>query len=98
MSISERIARRVRMLFGLRNAYRRTFSGRDGEIVLADLAKFCRVGSSSVATSRVTGTVDTHATMLVEGRREAFFHIAKVLRMTDEQINQIMERENERTE
>lgn len=98
MSMTERIARRVRMLLGLRNSYRRTFSGRDGEAVLADLAKFCKVSSSSVATSRVTGTIDTHATMLAEGRREAFFHIAKVLRLTDEQINQIMERENERTE
>lgn len=98
MSMSEHIGRRVRMLLGLRNTYRRVFAGRDGEAVLADLAKFCKVGKSSVAVSRITGSIDTHATMVAEGRREAFNHIAKVLRLSDEQINNIMEREHERTE
>ncbi|NHC63184.1 hypothetical protein [Paenalcaligenes suwonensis] len=98
MSISERVMRRIQMITGLRSRYRRVFDGRDGDAVLADLAKFCKVGRSSVATSRITGAVDTHATMLAEGRREVFLHIAKVLRMTDEQINEIMEREHERTE
>lgn len=98
MSIRERVMRRIRLITGLRSAYRRVFSGRDGDTVLADLAKFCKADRSCVATSRVSGVVDTHATMLAEGRREVYLHIAKVLRMTDEQINELMEREHERTE
>lgn len=98
MSMIEQAARRVRMLLGLRNTYRRVFSGREGEAVLSDLARFCKVNRSSVAVSRVTGSIDTHATMVAEGRREVFNHIAKVLRLTDEQINNMMEREYDRTE
>lgn len=98
MSISERVMRRFQRILGLRNAYRRVFSSRDGDAVLADLAEFCKVGSTSVATSRVTGAIDTHATMVVEGRKEVFQRITKVLRMTDDQINEILERENARTE
>ncbi|MGE4334974.1 MAG: hypothetical protein AB7E55_03240 [Pigmentiphaga sp.] len=78
---------------GLRDAYRRTFEGSDGERVLLDLLRFCKVSSSGVAVSRVTGQVDPLASMVAEGRREVYFHIAKILRMTDEQINNLMERE-----
>lgn len=85
-------------LFNLRAAYRRAFTGSDGERVLRDLARFCRANKSSVATSRVTGSVDPLATMLAEGRREVFLHISKVLRLTDEQINNLLEQNDAHTE
>ena len=97
MSVGEKVARGFQMISGLRATYRRVFSGRDGEAVLSDLAKFCKVDRSSVATSPKTGVVDTHATMVMEGRKQVYFHIAKILRMSDEQINDILERENART-
>jgi hypothetical protein len=92
------LRQRVTALFNLRASYRQSFTGASGQRVLLDLARFCRVGRAALPVSRVTGMTDTHALALTEGRREVFQYLTKRLRMTDEQINNLMERANEHDE
>jgi hypothetical protein len=59
-------------------AYRRLFYDagnnlhRDGEIVLADLRRFCRATASTAIISPVSKNVDPIAMALAEGRREVW--------------------------
>lgn len=86
--ITERILARLRR----RKAYKACFLDDDGNLtpearlVMADLAHFCRVYRSTVVVSPVTRSVDTHASMLAEGRREVFNRMFSILRITDDQI------------
>lgn len=71
-------------------AYRRMFLGddglnADGELVLADLAKFCRANSSTAVVSPVSRAVDPIATAMAEGRREVFLRIVAHLHL-DERV------------
>lgn len=59
------------------------------EAVLRDLAVFCRAERSILTLSPVSRTVDTHATMVAEGRREVYVRILQILRMTDAQLNSL---------
>jgi len=61
-------------------AYRRLFLGDnglngDGQVVLADLAKFCKANSSTAVVSPVSRQVDPIASALAEGRREVWLRI-----------------------
>lgn len=86
---------------GRRNAYRACFYDRDGKLttaghlVLDDLARFCRVNQSTVVVSPVSRVIDTHATMVAEGRREVFNRLHYYLNLTEDQLLQIKERGNE---
>jgi sugar/nucleoside kinase (ribokinase family) len=64
-----------------RLAYRRVFNleSRDVEIVLADLARFCRAHAS-------TFTPDPRAHALAEGRREVFLRIAEHMQLNEEDL------------
>lgn len=62
-----------------RHAYRTTFKGPVAEVVLQDLAKFCRAHQS-------TFHADPRAHAVAEGRREVFLRIAHHLKLTDEQL------------
>ena len=82
----------------LRNCYRRLFQKGelyDGKLssaavqVLQDLRPFCRVDTSCVMFDK-DGRVDTHATAVIEGRREVWLKIVQTLNLTDEQLNQIL--------
>lgn len=64
----------------LLRAYQLTFNSPSGQIVLADLAPFCR----AVESCLVLG--DTHATAALEGRREVFLRITQYARLTEEEI------------
>lgn len=69
-------------------AYRRLFLGddglnADGEVVLADLAKFCRANSSTAVVSPVSRAVDPIATAMAEGRREVFLRISAHLHLEE---------------
>lgn len=66
-----------------------------GEAVLNDLARFCRANRSIVTISPVQRVVDTHATMLAEGRREVYNRIVQILGMTDEQITSLKDEVDE---
>lgn len=68
-----------------RNAYRRTFSGPEGQKVLADLRRFCR------ATLPTADVENPNTTFLLEGRREVWLRIQAHLNLTDEDIYQLTE-------
>jgi len=86
---------------GRRNAYSSCFRDRDGNLttagrqVLQDLRRFCRVDQSTVVVSPVSRVIDTHATMVAEGRREVFNRLQYYLNLTDEQLLQIKDRSDE---
>jgi hypothetical protein len=73
-----------------RNNYRTVFRSDAGTMVLADLREFCRADASCVVVSK-DGKIDTHATVLAEGRREVWLRITETLNLTDEQLLKIKE-------
>lgn len=89
---------RARHLRNMRNWYRRLFH--EGDLmedsqpsqaaihVLAELRRFCRADASCVVFGR-DGQVDTHASAVLEGRREVWLKITQTLGITDEQLLQI---------
>lgn len=59
--------------------YAGSFKGKDGEMVLADLASFCRADESTFHEDpRVEG--------ILQGRREVWLRISKHLNLTPEQL------------
>jgi hypothetical protein len=82
-----------------RYAYRRLFLGEDGlnadgEIVLADLAKFCRATNSTAVVSPVSQRVDPIAMAMAEGRREVWLRIAAHLHIDERTVFNLNEDEN----
>jgi hypothetical protein len=73
-----------------RNNYRAVFRSDQGMRVLADLREFCRADTSCVVVSK-DGKIDTHATLLAEGRREVWLRITETLNLTDEQLLKLKE-------
>lgn len=62
-----------------KQAYQKTFSGRFGEMVLEDLARFCRADESTFHSDpRVEG--------IMQGRREVWLRISKHMNMTPDQM------------
>ena len=66
-------------LFRRQTAYQTTFAGPVGDIVLADLAKFCRARAP-------TFHKDPYVAAHLDGRREVFLRIQAHLNLTDEQL------------
>lgn len=98
-NIKERLFSHRRDLLLLR-AYRSVFGeqGRrtpEQERVIADLMDFTKLLKSSVAISKVSGSVDTHATMLAEGRREVAHRIINYTTLDDAQILDAIRQLNE---
>ena len=62
-------------------AYRRLFLGHgsDTDVVLADLARFCRASES-------TFHADPRLSDVLIGRREVFLRISHYLQLTDDQV------------
>jgi len=60
-------------------AYRGLFLGPYSDIVLKDLAHFCRAHRSTFAP-------DARAHAVAEGRREVFLRIQKHLKLSDDQL------------
>jgi hypothetical protein len=77
-------------LWNRRNHYRAVFRSDSGMRVLADLREFCRADASCVVVGK-DGKIDTHATVLAEGRREVWLRITEVLNLTDEQLLKLKE-------
>jgi hypothetical protein len=82
-----------------RYAYRRLFLGEDGlnadgEIVLADLAKFCRATDSTAVVSPVSQRVDPIAMAMAEGRREVWLRIMAHLHIDEKTVFNLNEDEN----
>jgi hypothetical protein len=83
----------------LRRVYRAVFEreNREPRIVktmLDDLREFCRADTSCVIIG-ANGQVDTHATLLAEGRREVWLRIQSILTLSDEALNRMKEIEND---
>jgi len=70
-------------------AYRRLFLTDDGdpnaeaEVVLADLAKFCKANQSTAVVSQKSQQVDPIASALAEGRREVWLRIMAHLHLDE---------------
>jgi hypothetical protein len=64
----------------IRTAYRAAFTHPAGEMVLADLAKFCRAAETCVIPG------DHDRTLILEGRRECFLRITDHLNLSSEQL------------
>lgn len=80
-------------------AYRRLFLGEnglnaDGQIVLADLAKFCRANASTAVVSPISRSVDPIASAMAEGRREVFLRLIAHLHLEDKTIINLNEEDN----
>lgn len=74
------LVERVKALLQRRQrAYQTTFAGPVGELVLADLAKFCRAYTT-------TFHPDPRIAAQLDGRREVFLRIQKYLNLTDDQV------------
>lgn len=84
----------------LLKAYRQVFGAegnrtKEQSLVVADLMNFSKLLASSVAISKTTGTVDTHATMLAEGRREVAHRIINFTGMNEKQLLAAIQKLNE---
>lgn len=87
-------------MWNVREAFRAIFqrgeSRVDGEldpkvgIVLRRLGKFCRADKSCVQFGK-DGRVDPLLSAVVEGRREAFLEIVRVLKVTDTELMKLMD-------
>lgn len=71
------------------SAYKKTFDNPEGRKVLADLRRFCR---ASVPTADVNNVQTTY---LLEGRREVWCRIQAHLQLTDEDVIQLVEDNDE---
>lgn len=71
---------KVRVALGDRRyAYRTVFKGPLAEVVLKDLARFCRANET-------TFHVDARAHAVAEGRREVWLRLQHHLQLTDDQV------------
>jgi hypothetical protein len=82
-----------------RQAYRRLFLGDDGkltreaEIVISDLARFCRLHRSTTVVSTVSRQTDVPASFQAEGRREVILRVLGHLHVDDADLVRLTERE-----
>lgn len=71
-----------RFLFARRTAYQQTFRGPTAEVVLKDLAKFCRAHESTYDPANPGSD-------RLDGRREVWLRIAHHLHLPPEQLWQL---------
>jgi len=76
------IQRVINLLHRRRNAYRMVFTNVDGDMVLKDLAVFCRANESCFHP-------DERVNAVMEGRREVWLRIQHHLKLTDDQLMQL---------
>ena len=90
---------RIQKILNRRQAYRRMFLGDDGkltkdaELVINDLARFCRLHRSTSVISLTTRQTDVPATFQAEGRREVILRILGHLHVDDADLVRLTERE-----
>ena len=66
-----------------------------GAAVLRDIAQFCGSYKSTAKVSPVQREVDVSAMLLAEGRRQVYLHMQRRLRLSDDQILNMMEEAHE---
>jgi hypothetical protein len=77
-----------------RSHYRQCFSGTSGEVVLADLKRFCNGASSPLKVSK-DGHTDEMATAVAIGRQEVFNRILHHIHLDDAQLINLKEQSND---
>lgn len=88
-------------IYKRRYAYRRLLQNEEGrlnadaEIVLADLAKFCRANSSTAVINPITRSVDPIASAKADGRREVWLRILAHLLIDDREVFNLTENQDE---
>jgi hypothetical protein len=83
-----------------RYSYRRMFLGEsglspDGQVILTDLAKFCRANSSTAVVNPVSRSVDPIASAMAEGRREVWLRIMAHLHIDEKVVFNLTENEDQ---
>lgn len=97
------ISRFLDKLMRRRNAWRDMTRGQDGELTpaaveaLAHLRRFCYMDRGSVKVSPRSGMIDPHAMALIEGRREVFMLIEQSIKLTDGDIQRLIQQHQEDT-
>lgn len=90
---------RLQRILNRRMAYRRIFLDgegnltKDGEAVIKDLARFCRLHRSTTIVSTISRQTDVPASFQAEGRREVILRILGHLHVDDADLVRITERE-----
>jgi hypothetical protein len=77
--MGDAIERAKQFLFGRQTAYRAVFTGPMSDVVLADLAKFCRDKDS-------TFHPDPRVAAQLDGRREVFLRISQHLKLSSDDL------------
>jgi hypothetical protein len=94
------LTKTVQRMLNRKASYRRTFMdangniGRDAEIVLADLRRFCRATSTTVMVSPISKTIDPIAMAMAEGRREVWLRLMAHLYIDEKQVFNLQEPDN----
>lgn len=83
----------------LREVYRAVFQRESRQpaqvkTLLDDLREFCYADKSCVIVAK-DGRIDTHATAVAEGRREALMRIQQMLSISDEALLKMKDMEDE---
>lgn len=85
-----------RVLSKRRSAYKALFApGPACDIVLQDLAKFCRATSTPAVVSPLTQQIDQSASFIAIGRQEVFHRISQHINITDADLYRIVNQESE---
>ncbi len=90
---------RIQKILGRRQAFRRCFldgDGKltpDGEVVIADLMRFCRWYQSTTVVSPVSRQTDVPASFQAAGRREVLARLLAHLHVDDADLVRITEKE-----
>ncbi len=85
-----------RSLARRRSAYKALFApGPAADIVLADLAKFCRAHTSAAQVSPITQQIDPVATGIAIGRQEVWLRISQHINVSDADLYRIINQESE---
>ena len=94
------LTKAVQRVLTRKRAYRNVFmdtEGRitaSGEVVLADLRKFCRANSTTVMVSPISKSIDPIAMAMAEGRREVWLRLMAHLHIDEKQVFNLQEPDN----
>ena len=77
--MSEILERAKAFLFARKTAYNAVFRSAQGEVILRDLARFCRAHDT-------TFVPDDRASALMEGRREVWLRIQHHLQLSEAEL------------
>ncbi|MHB8825155.1 MAG: hypothetical protein ACYC5T_10025 [Thiobacillus sp.] len=85
-----------RILSRRRSAYKALFvPGPAYDIVMQDLAKFCRATTTPAVISPLTQQIDQSASFIAIGRQEVFHRISQHINITDADLYRIVNQESE---